>query len=77
MVGGGGVGSAGLTKGVWRRIQPAVINTAKGMARSSPRTRNFTFIVHYGQGTCSRYGYGLGPSVLLDRLLSRLGLFAQ
>jgi GT2 family glycosyltransferase len=34
------------------------------------------FIVHHGQGTCSRYGYGLGPSVLLDRLLSRLGLFA-
>jgi glycosyltransferase involved in cell wall biosynthesis len=32
-------------------------------------------IVHHGRGTCSRYGYGLGPLIMLDRLLSRLGLF--
>ena len=38
------MGSAGLAKGVWRKIHAAEINTATGMARSKPRIRNFTFI---------------------------------
>ena len=33
------------------------------------------FILHYEKGTCSRYGYGLSPRTLVEKLLSRLKLF--
>jgi len=32
------------------------------------------FVLHYGRGTCSRYGYGLGPRTSIERLLSKLGI---
>jgi glycosyltransferase involved in cell wall biosynthesis len=33
------------------------------------------FILHRWRGTCSRYGYGLGPRTSLEKLLSKLRLF--
>lgn len=33
------------------------------------------FIFHYEKGTCSRYGYGLSPKTLVEKLLSKLKLF--
>jgi glycosyltransferase involved in cell wall biosynthesis len=33
------------------------------------------FVFHQEKGTCSRYGYGLSPETLVDKLLSKLGLF--
>lgn len=34
------------------------------------------FVFHQGRGTCSRYGYGLGPRTLIESLLSRIDLFS-
>jgi glycosyltransferase involved in cell wall biosynthesis len=33
------------------------------------------FILHRWKGTCSRYGYGLGPRTSLEKLLSKLRVF--
>lgn len=33
------------------------------------------FIFHEEEGTCSRYGYGLSPKTLVDKLFSKIGLF--
>jgi glycosyltransferase involved in cell wall biosynthesis len=49
----------------------------KDSQRKGYELRSFpieAFISHQWRGTCSRYGYGLGPRTLIESLLSRLGI---
>lgn len=54
------------------------LENMKDVRRAGYRLMNFpleAFIRHYGRGTCSKYGYGLGLRTTLELILHRMGIF--